>query len=240
MILTAHQPSYLPWLGFFHKIALSDIYVHLDSVQFERNSFTNRNKIKTANSPVWLTIPVALKGHMGKTIRETEIDNSKNWQKKHWMSLSLNYKKAPFFERYADFFENVYKKEWKYITELDDYMLQWFLKELGIQVDYYQASALPSKGQKAELLLHMSKILKADMFVFGAFGKDYVNREQFAKDGVDVYFQDYKHPVYSQLHGDFLPNMSIIDLLFNCGPKSLEVLMQGNETKKDIQKLSSI
>jgi hypothetical protein len=236
MILTAHQPAYLPWLGLIHKITVSDIYVYLDSVQFEKNSFTNRNKIKTAVGSIWLTVPVFLKDHTKKTIKDIEIDNSKNWQESHWKSILLNYKKAPFFNKYANFFEDVYKKEWRYLTDLNEYMLKWFLKELGIKVKYYKASELGFKGHKTNLVLDMCKKLKADLYVFGTLGKDYAKEADFTKENIKIYFQDYKHPVYPQLHGDFIPNLSIIDLLFKCGDKSLEILMDGNITKQDLIK----
>ncbi len=235
-ILIAHQPAYLPWLGYFHKIALSDIFVILDSVQFEKNSFTNRNKIKTAQKPVWLTVPVLLKNHFKKTIKEIEIDNSQDWPKKHWKSIYLNYKKAPYFNKYSDFFEDFYKKKWDYLTNLNEYLLKWFLKELGIKVKYYKASELNLEGYKSDLVLNMSKKLGADLYIFGTLGKDYVEKEKFARQGIEIYFQDYGYPLYPQLYGKFLPYMSIIDLLFNCGNKSLEVLMKGNITKEDLIK----
>jgi len=236
MILTAHQPMYLSWLGLFHKITISDVYVYLDNVQFEKNSFSNRNRIKSARESIWLTVPVLLENHLKKTIKEIQIDNSKDWRKKHWKSIYLNYKKAHFFNKYADFFEDVYKKEWHYLTELNEYMLKWFLKELGINVKYYKASELNFEGYKSDLVLDMCKKLGADLYIFGMLGKDYAEKEKFTKQGIKIYFQDYKHSLYPQLHGEFLSYMSTIDLLFNCGDKSLEILMQGNITKKELIK----
>lgn len=236
MILTAHQPAYLPWLGLFHKIALSDTYVYLDNTQFEKNSFTNRNKIKTAQGPIWLTVPLLLKDHFAKAVKEIEIDNSKDWRKDHWKSIYLNYKKAPFFNRYSDFLEDVYRREWRYLTDLTEFMLKYFLKELGIEIRYYRASELGLKGHKSDLVLDMCKKLSSDLYIFGALGKNYAKEEDFTKESIKIYFQDYKHPVYPQLHGEFLPYMSIIDLLFNCGDKSLEILMEGNITKKELIK----
>lgn len=236
MILTAHQPVYSPWLGLFHKIALSDIFIYLDNVQFEKNSFTNRNKIKTANGPLWLTVPVLAKGHFNKTIKDLEIDNSKDWRASHWKSIYLNYKKTPFFNRYADFFEDTYKKEWRYLTDLNEYMLKWFLKELGIKVKYCKASESNFQGHKSDLVLNMCEKLKADLYIFGALGKDYAKEDEFAKEGIKIYFQDYKHPVYPQLWGEFLPHISIIDLLFNCGDRSLEILTENNINKEELTK----
>jgi hypothetical protein len=108
-VLTAHQPAYLPWLGYFHKASLSHDFVVLDDVQFEKNSFINRNKIKTANGDAWLTIPVEMKGHTGRAVKEMKIEEGSDWRKKHWNSIYLSYKKAPYFSEYADFFEHYYK-----------------------------------------------------------------------------------------------------------------------------------
>ena len=234
MILTAHQPVYLPWLGLFHKIALADAFCYFDNVQYQIKDFNGRNKIKTAQGPIWLTVPVKAKGYRDKKIQEIEIDNSQNWQEKHFKSIYLSYKKAPFFGNYADFFEDVYKKDWEYLTDLNECMLKWFLEELDIKVEYSKASEQNFEGYKSDLVLNMCKKFKADLYIFGSLGKDYANEENFLKQGVKIYFQDYKHPVYPQLHGKFEPYMSIIDLLFNCGPESKNVLMQGNIKKEDL------
>lgn len=234
MILTAHQPVYLPWLGLFHKIAISDAFCYFDDVQYQIKDFNGRNKIKTVNGPIWLTIPVQAKGYRDKKIREIRIDNSQDWRKKHFKSIYLNYKKAPYFNKYADFFEDVYKKDWKYLTDINEYMLKWFLKELNVKVNYSKASELNFKGYKSDLVLDMCQKLKANLYIFGTLGKDYADEKNFNENGVKIYFQDYKHPIYPQFNGEFVPYMSILDLLFNCGEKSLEVLIEGNVTKKEL------
>lgn len=236
MILTAHQPVYLPWLGLFHKIALSDSFCYFDDVQYLKKDWNNRNKIKTQNGEIWLTVPVLTKDHREKPIREIEINNSINWRVKHWKSIYLNYKKAPYFNKYADFFEEVYKREWGYLTEINEYMLKWFLKELGIKVKYYKASEIKFRGYKQNLVLDMCKKLGADIYIFGTLGEDYASEEAFSQEDINIYFQDYKHPVYSQLYGDFIPYMSIIDLMFSCGDNSLEIIMEGNITKEELLK----
>ncbi|MBU2540198.1 WbqC family protein [Patescibacteria group bacterium] len=237
MILTAHQPVYLPWLGLFHKIAISDVFCYFDDVQYLIKDWNNRNKIKTQNGEIWMTVPVLTTGYREKKIREIEINNSVDWRKKHWKSIYLNYKKAPYFNKYADFFEDVYKKEWKYLTDLNEYMLKWFLATLGIKNKFYKASELNFQGSKSDLVLDMCKKLGADLYIFGTLGKDYAEEEKFTKENIKIYSQEYKHPVYPQLHGKFLPYMSIIDLLFNCGDKSLEILMENNITKKELLKI---
>lgn len=232
MILTAHQPVYLPWLGFFHKIAASDAYCYFDNVQYLIKDWNNRNKIKTPSGEIWLTVPVLTDGYREKAIKDIEINNSTNWKKKHWKSIYINYKKAPYFDHYADFFENVYKKDWRYLSDINEYMLKWFLNELGIKTKYYKASELNFVGRKSGLVLDMCKKLQSDAYIFGALGKDYADITSFKENNIKIYFQNFKHPIYNQLYGKFSPYMSIIDLLFNCGEKSLEIIMQGNVNKK--------
>ena len=240
MILTAHQPVYLPWLGLFHKIAISDAFCYFDDVQYQVKDWNNRNKIKTASGDIWLTVPVLTKGYREKKINEIEINNSTDWRRKHWRSIYVNYKKAQFFTKYADFFEDVYKKDWLLLSDLNEYMLKWFFKTLKIDVEYHKASELHFEGSKSELVLDMCKKFKADTYIFGALGKDYADKEKFNREDIKIYFQDYKPPVYNQLYSDFLPYMSVIDLLFNCGDRSLEIIMSGNITKEELRKLNNL
>lgn len=231
MILTAHQPVYLPWLGLFHKIALADKFVSFNQVQYLPKDWNNRNKIKTNAGAIWLTVPVHKTGHREKPISDIEIDNTTPWQRKHWKSIYLNYKNAPHFSKYSDFFEDVYKKEWKNLTDLNDYMLKHFLEILGIKTEFLDARDFKFEGYKNALVLDMCKKLNADIYIFGKLGKDYADVDSFKSNGIEVIFQDYNHPVYPQMHGEFVSHISILDLLFNCGDKSLEILIEGNITK---------
>ncbi|MBW8000470.1 MAG: WbqC family protein [Planctomycetes bacterium] len=235
MILTAHQPVYLPWLGLFHKIALSDRFCIFDDVQYLKKDWNNRNQIKTQAGAMWLTVPVLTKGYREKPIRDIEINNTVNWRKKHWKSICVAYKKSPYFSRYADFFENLYEREWDNLVKLNDHILFYLLDELGINVEIHRASDESFHGTKSSLVLDMCKKLKSDGYIFGALGKDYVQAEEFEKADVKVFFQDYSHPVYPQSHGQFIPYLSVIDLLFNCGDKSLDIIMSGNVNKMGIQ-----
>jgi hypothetical protein len=236
-ILTAHQPSYLPWLGFFHKLAISDIYVSLDSVQFEKNSFVNRNKVKTPNGVLWLTVPVMSKEHLSKTINDMKIDDSTKWRVKHWKTLLL-YQKAPYFENYCDFFEKIYAKNWELLVDLNEHLTKFFLKELGIDVKFLKSSELSLHKRKSELVTEMCEKLNANLFVFGILGKDYVNTIDFESRGIRIYFQEYNHPTYPQIWGDFASHLSIADLLFNVGPeKAYEVMMQENIKKEELTKM---
>lgn len=239
MILSAHQPAYLPWLGYFHKIAISDTFVILDDVQFEKNSFTNRNKIKTAQGWIWLTVPVLISGHIQKTIIEMEINNETDWGKKHWKSIYFNYKKTRYFHKYADFFEDFYKREWTKLYFMIEHLLFFFIRELGLKTVLYRQADLQLKSRKQKLILDLCGQFEADVFVFGTLGKDYADFSLFEKNNIKIFFQDYKHPVYPQLYGDFVSHLSIIDLLFNvASERLLEVIIEGNITKNDLQRIT--
>ena len=234
MILTAHQPVYLPWLGLFHKIALAETFVYFDQVQYLPKDWMNRNKIRTKSGSIWLTVPVLRKGYRDLKTSEIEINNSIDWQKKHLRSISLNYKKSPYFENYIPFFEDVYSRKWKFLGELNEYMLKWFLDELGIKVNFLNANDFKFQGEKSSLILNMCKELNASTYIFGILGKDYADVQEFEKNNIGLIFQNYNHPKYSQLYREFISHMSIIDLLFNHGPKSLEIILSNNISQKSI------
>ncbi|MBL4933548.1 WbqC family protein [Clostridium paridis] len=238
MILSAHQPAYLPWLGYFHKIAISDKFVVLDEVQFEKNSFTNRNRIKTSNGALWLSVPIKMNGHMDKTIKTMEIDNKYNWKDKHWKSIYLNYKKTQYFHHYSDFLEDVYKREWSNLVDLTEYMNKFFLSELRIKTKIYYQSNIETKEKKQELIVELCKKLNCDTFVFGKLGRSYADRSYFGKNNINIYFQEYNHPTYNQAWDDFIPNIAIIDLLFNVSKdEALDIITRENINKKTLYKL---
>ena len=234
MILTAHQPVYLPWLGLFHKISLAETFVYFDQVQYLPKDWMNRNKIRTKDGSILLTVPVLRKGYRDLKTSEIEINNSTNWQKKHLRSISLNYKKSPYFENYIPFFEDVYSRKWEFLGDLNEYMLKWFLDELGIKVNFLNAKNFKFEGEKSSLILNMCKKLDASTYIFGTLGKDYANVHEFEKNNVKLIFQDYNHPKYSQLYSEFVSHLSVIDLLFNHGPKSLEIILSNNISQKSI------
>jgi hypothetical protein len=236
-ILTAHQPAYMPWLGYFHKIGLADEFVLLDEVQFEKNSFTNRNKIKTANGEAWLTIPLEMKGHIGRNINEMRIDENSDWRKKHWNSLFLSYKKAPFFSHYSDFFETYYKNTTtSVLTEFIKVSSDFFFKELNILLKMEELSKLGITSKKQELIMDLCKKTGSDVFVFGSQGKDYADIEFFKSQAIKCFFQEYKHPEYNQLWGEFKPYMCILDCLFNLGAeRTAEIIFENNLTPQELK-----
>lgn len=236
-ILTAHQPLYIPWLGFFQKVSMSDVFCLWDDVQFSPNDYIHRNRIKSPNGPIWLTVPVHTKDHREKTINDMCIDNSQNWRRVHWNSLMVAYgNKGPYFESYNNFFEQVYKKDWEKLADLDEYILTYLLKELGISVTFLKASEQQFEGKKSDRVLDMCIKLGADLYIFGEMGEDYADRDLFSDKGIKILFQNYKHPEYPQLYGDFISHLSVLDLLFCFGEKSYDILTRKNPKKEDLIK----
>ena len=215
MILTAHQPAYLPWLGYFDKIARSDIFIFLDTVQFEKNSFINRNKIKTPNGPIWLTIPVLQKGHTDSTLLETKIYNTKRWKVKHLRSIHMNYSKAKFFEINYPKLQKLYSEDYDILSDLCYYQLLSWLKELNIKTEVIRSSKLGIYSKKSDLILDLCRHFNATEYISGILGKNYLEESKFEKNKIKILYQKYKHPVYEQLYGDFVPNMSIVDFWMN-------------------------
>ncbi len=238
MIISINQPAYLPWLGYFHRIAVSDIFVFFDFTQFEKNSMVNRNKIKTANGSLMLTVPANLGNHFNKKIKEINIAD-KNWAEKHWKSIEINYKKSKYWDKYAPDLKRIYGgKDYQTIDQICYDQLLFFIGALDIKTKIIKSSDLPEfKSKKQELVLDILKELRADIYVSGALGRDYIDEQKFNDENIKLYYQDYRHPEYEQLWGKFLPYMSVIDLLFNCGEKSLDIIMEGNINKQNLLKI---
>jgi len=234
MILSINQPAYLPWLGYFHRINISDTFVFFDTVQFEKNSFTNRNKIKMPSGPLWLTVPVKLRDHFNKQIKDIELADQK-WQKNHWMAIELNYKKTRYWDEYAPKIKPIYEKEYRTISDICYEQLILLLDLLDIKTKIIRSSELKEfESKKRQLVLDICREINAKVYVSGALGKNYLDKSEFNEADIKLYFQDYKHPVYGQRWGEFVPYMSVIDLLFNEGPNSKNIIMQNNITKKDL------
>jgi len=228
MIVSINQPAYLPWLGYFERIASSDLHIVLDHVQFEKNSMTNRNKVRTLHDWTWLSIPVSSKGKFGNlAINSLATANHSNWQKKHWNTLKGSYAKAPFFKEYSRFLEDLYNKDWELIAPLIEEITKFLLKELEIDTRIINSSSLSPTETKSELILELCKNVGASTYLSGALGKNYLDIQQFERNGIKVKFQDYQHPTYNQIHEGFLPYMSTVDLLFNEGVNSRNIIMKG-------------
>ena len=226
MIVSINQPAYLPWLGYFERIACSDEHIVLDHVQFEKNSFTNRNRVRVGREAGWLTVPVQTAGRFGRLpINEVQIDNTVNWRAKHWRTLQQSYGKAPYFGEHADFFEDVYGRKWERLAELCDIITAHLLDAFQIRTIRRYSAGMSVSGAKSDLIVNLCTHLGADTYLSGALGRDYLEPEAFAKAGMKIVYQDFRHPVYLQRGGPFISHLAAIDLLFNCGPGSREILL---------------
>jgi hypothetical protein len=227
LIVAVHQPQYLPWLGYFDKIDRADIFCFLDNVQYKKNEWQNRNRIKTANGWQWVTTPVLYQ--FPQKINEVKINSRVNWKRKHLQALLTNYRKAPFFGEYIDFFEQLYSKDWQRLADLNVYLILNILQMLNLEPKpTVMASDLQLSDDPSDRLIDICKTLGADSYLSGQDGIKYMNIERFRLRGIKIIVQDFKHPVYPQLFGTFQSHLSIVDLLFNCGPQSIQKIRECN------------
>lgn len=223
MIVAIHQPQYLPWLGYFNKINQADIFCFLDNVQYKKNEWQNRNRIKTVRGWQWLTVPVHYR--FGQKISEVTINARVNWRRKHFQAIRTNYAKAPFFNQYIDFFEEIYQQEWQSLCDLNIHLIQGICGRIGIPAErIIRASALDPCEDPTGRLIDICRRLGADTYLAGSGGAGYMDLDQFAENGINVLFQNVAHPVYPQRFGGFTANLSVVDLLMNCGPESRTVI----------------
>lgn len=231
MMVSVHQPQYLPWLGYFDKIAGSDLFVYLDKVQYKPREFQNRNRIRTKDGVIWLTVPVACKGRHKQGICDAAIDNEFPWQRQHLNSFKAWYGKAPFFKEYFPFFEGVYSEDWKRLSDLNIHIIKYILEKLAIDTPVRFESELDVRTESTDRIIDICKAVGADAYLSGAGGKAYLEEDKFGGAGINLTYQKFVHPVYRQQfmadEKDFLPFMSIVDLLFNEGPRSREILNRG-------------
>lgn len=228
MIVSVHQPQYLPWLGFFDKIARSDAFVFLDRVQYKPREFQNRNKIRSKDGWLWLSVPVLSKGRGRQIISDVIIDNEFDWAKDHLMSIRACYGRAKYFGRYFPFFEELYGKAWDSLAGLNVEIIKYMLKELSIGTPLYFESDLDITTSSTDRIVDICVKLKADAYLSGSGGRGYLEEEKFPANGLKLIFQEFAHPVYDQLFmktpSDFIPYMSAADLLLTEGPTAKEVL----------------
>jgi hypothetical protein len=222
MLIAIHQPQYLPWLGYIDKIDKADVFVILDNVQYKKNEWQNRNRIKTAQGCQWMTVPVLYR--FPEKINEVRINNKENWSRKHLQALITNYSNSTFFDNYRSFFDDIFSHNWNRLVDINIEIIKFLISTLDLKTKLVIASDLKLREEPTERLVDICKILDGNKYLAGKDGNKYMNLELFEEEGIEVIFQDFKHPVYQQLFGDFEPYMSAIDLLFNYGDNSLEIL----------------
>ncbi len=233
MLLTGHQPNYLPYPGFFHKILRADLFLVVDTVQFvKRGTFgwIHRNRVRT-DSPEgwnWLTVPVITHERYLQSIRETRIDNRLPWRRKHWRTVESLYRSAPGFPLFGPPLREIYAREWDSLSDLNETLIREIMALLEIRTPVRRLSDLKTAGKSTELIVNFCLDLGADEYLSGTHGRDYLDEGTFARAGIRLAFQEFACPRYpQQVPGEFVPNLSIIDLLMCCGERSREVLEAG-------------
>tara|TARA_A100001035_G_scaffold87112_1_gene67786 strand:+ start:9820 stop:10500 length:681 start_codon:yes stop_codon:yes gene_type:complete len=217
MKISIHQPAYIPWLGYFHKIINSDLFIYLDNDQFTKGSFQNRNYIRNKNEKILLTVPVlSKKKNDFINIKNLEINNKINWQKKHFSSIKLSYSKTKNFEDLIKKLEIFYINKYSHLNTYCWDMLIFFLKELEIKTKIVRYSEIKQfNTYKSELILDICKYFGAKTYISGIKGFDYLNLEKFSQNNIIVERQNFYHPTYNQVHKGFKNNLGVIDFMFN-------------------------
>jgi len=221
MIAAGHQPNYLPWLGFFDKIKRADVFIIEDNVQIERQGFTTRNRVLTADGVRWLSVPIE---HVKKPllIKDVRIANKAEprWSQKHWLTIKHGYCKAPYWRKFYKFFEETYQTEWELLIDLNMHLIKGIMRFLNINTPLIMSSNLEARGKKTELIMAQCKEVGADVQLAGNGCRNYIDAKLFEQNGIKLVFQDFVHPVYSQgTNRPFVPNLSVIDYLFWNGDK---------------------
>jgi hypothetical protein len=221
------QPGYLPWLGFFDQLRRADVFVYYDDVQYDKHGWRNRNRIKTQTGPKWLTVPVRHGGQGFQRTLDVEIDARTSWQRKHVASIRQAYARAPFCDRYLPALEELIQRKWERLVDLDIACADVLAKWLGLQRRIERSSMLGIEGERSERLLNICRHFGASTYVSGDSAQGYLDVALFERHGIAVEWQRFVHPIYPQLHGEFTPFLSALDLLFNRGDDAPLIAFSG-------------
>lgn len=226
MLVGIHQPNYLPGISYFCKILCSEVFVLLDSVQFSKGNWTNRNRIKSSQGELMLTVPLLLRGKGPQLISETVINNRIDWRKKHLQGIYQNYRKSSYFNEIFPIIEKCYDTHEESLSKLNSCLIQSICTYLSMDKKFVLSSSLSMESdlKSTSLLVRLCSEVGGTAYISGLGGKKYMEMDTFAQSGLNVSFLEYVGSAYQQRNGDFIPNLSIIDLLFNEGPNTIQVL----------------
>lgn len=224
------QSNYIPWKGVFDMINMVDEFVFFEDVDYTKRDWRSRNKIPTPNGELWLTVPVN-KAERGTKIMDITINHETDWQRKHYLTISGNYKKAPYYKQYENLLDDFYiNHRWESLSEMNIYITKTISKLLGITTSFVNSADLHTSGTKDDKLIEICQKLNATHYLSGPAAKDYIVDEKFkeAKIGLS-YIQYNAYPTYKQLYGEFNHYVSVLDVLFNCGPDAPDYIFKGKE-----------
>ncbi len=226
MLLAIHQPDHMPYLGFFHKMAQADAFVILGDVDYKKNNFQNRNRVWTPNGVAWATVPVLHKGLESKKIRDIRTVETEPWRKKYRMLLEQNYGRHPGFAAAMSVVDHALEEGGDRLAAMNTIMIKGFAALLGIGTPIMVDSDLQTEGAKSELLVSVCKSVGGDQYLSGAGGREYLDESVFQEAGIAVRYQEFHHPVYPQKGpAEFVPYLSVFDLVCNCPDDAGRVLM---------------
>lgn len=215
MIISIHQPNFFPWLGYFYKIAHSDLFIILDDAQYTKNSYINRSQIKTPQGCFWLTVPL-MHASLSTKINEVKISNSM-WREKLIKTLESFYKKAPYFMDYKAKIFDLLSQQYSSISELNIALIKYICSVFEIKIPFFMASEMPSNLKGDDRLIELIEHLKGDVYLSGSGGKKYQSEEKFKEKRINLIYSSFEHPIYHQLWGEFQGGLSVLDFLFNYG-----------------------
>ena len=227
MRIAIHQPQYLPWLGYLDKLDSAEVFVFLDTVQFKKHEWQNRNRIRTKDGWQWLTVPII--DRFPERIDRVEINARTDWQRKHCQALRLHYGKAPYWEPLGPGLLGLLEKPWTRLAELNVSVTELICRQLAIQTRCLLASQHAAREEPTDRLIDLCRAVGGTTYLAGEAGPAYMDLGRFAQAGIGVEVQTYRHPQYLQRYAPFVSHLSVVDLLFNCGPESLAILRSGRE-----------
>lgn len=228
------QSNYIPWRGYFDFIDDVDLFIFYDDVQYSKRSWRNRNRIKIPNGLIWLTVPVLINLNEGTLIQNVKINYRSDWVKKHIDSIKFSYGKAPFFKIYSEDFFDILNQKFETISELNLNINKWIIEKLDIDTKIKMSSEFNGVGSKTDKLIDILTKAGATSYLSGPAAKDYLEVEKFKKAGISLEYKVYEYDEYPQRFGKFEPNVSVLDLLLNCGEDSTDYLKSLKPNEKVI------
>lgn len=219
-----HQLQYWPGLRFFAKMRQAELFIYLDDVQFEKREFQNRNRIRTPRGWQYLTAPVVSKGRFSQKINEVELENSGKWRADHLQAIKLNYARAPFFKEHFPALEAMYARDYRLLSDLALATMDFLKEGLGIMTPVKFSSEFNVTEASSARLARLCAAAGAQEYLSGSGAKAYLDPNVFSFAGIKLAWQDFKPQEYPQAFPGFEPDMSALDLLLNCGPRSSEWL----------------
>lgn len=222
--LVVLQPGYLPWLGFFDQLRRSDTFVLYDDVQYDKGGWRNRNRLKSAGGPTWLTVPVRTKGRPRQRLLDVEIDNGQRWARQHISTIRQLYARAPFLGRYLPGLVEVLSRPWARLVDLDIELTSLLSGWLDLDRRVLRSSQMGIGGRGTRRLVDIALETGATRYLSGDAARAYLDEAMFAERGIEVEWHGFRHPTYPQQHGAFVPYLSALDLLMNCGEGATAVL----------------